>query len=122
MTPQAKSFEFRERLAAAYGEGIMFMFEPEMDAAVIGVSHDGQVTYDGMKVIEILMDREGLDSLDAHEFFDFNIAGAKGEGYPIFIWVDPDRMDARSADSVGLEYWPCHRIVGHTATREIQTS
>jgi hypothetical protein len=28
-----------------------------------------------------------MDAIDAQEFFDYNIAGSKGEGYPIYIYI-----------------------------------
>ena len=28
-----------------------------------------------------------MTELDAQEFFDYNIAGSKGEGYPIYAYI-----------------------------------
>lgn len=67
------------------------------DDAIIGVDTDSlRLIYDSGKVIESLIEdfREGVTGEDedelaisAQEFFDFNIAGAKGEGFPIWAQV-----------------------------------
>ena len=42
--------------------------------------------YNKDKCIEILMDRDGMDVMEAIEFFDFNVSGAwVGESTPIFL-------------------------------------
>jgi hypothetical protein len=60
------------------------------DEAIIGMAErinlGPVVAYDVEKIIEILMDRDGMSYEDAIEFFDFNIIGAwVGEFTPIFI-------------------------------------
>ena len=42
--------------------------------------------YDGLKVIEILMSKYDMDSMEAYEWYDYNIIGAyMGENTPIFV-------------------------------------
>ena len=42
--------------------------------------------YDAEKCIKILMERDGMDYVDAQEFFEFNTLGAwAGEGTPLFL-------------------------------------
>jgi hypothetical protein len=42
--------------------------------------------YDAEKCIKILMERDGMDYIDAQEFFEFNTLGAwAGEGTPLFL-------------------------------------
>ena len=60
------------------------------DDAIIGIaSRCGQndlIAYDVSKIIQILMDRDGMEYDEAQEFFEFNIIGAyMGEHTPIFI-------------------------------------
>ena len=60
------------------------------DEAIIGMAErinlGPVVAYDVEKIIEILMDRDGMSYEDAIEFFDFNMIGAwVGEFTPIFI-------------------------------------
>jgi len=60
-----------------------------MDAALIGVGQQFNkhfLIYSMAKVIEILMDRDGMTEIDALEFFNFNIVGAyMGEFTPVFL-------------------------------------
>lgn len=63
-----------------------------LDAAIIGIGQRcGQpdlVVYDIHKVIDILVERDGMTHDEAAEFFDFNIGGGwHGEGTP--IWMVP---------------------------------
>jgi len=60
------------------------------DEAILGVaSRCGQgdiLAYDTNKIIQILIDRDGMSYEEAYEFFEFNILGAyMGENTPIFI-------------------------------------
>jgi len=63
------------------------------DEAIIGVVQRvgvQAICYDEDKVIEILMERDGMTLIEAMEYFDFNIAGAwVGESTPFFL----QRMD-----------------------------
>ena len=44
--------------------------------------------YDAEKCIQILIDRGGMTSQEAHEFFEFNVLGSwVGEKTPVFVWV-----------------------------------
>jgi len=45
------------------------------------------LVYSGPKIIGILMTRDGMTEIDAHEFLSFNIAGAYvGPDTPIIVW------------------------------------
>ena len=60
------------------------------DDAVIGLGRRcGQldlVVYDADKILEILMQRDGMSLEDAREFYEFNIVGAwMGKGTPVFV-------------------------------------
>lgn len=64
-----------------------------LDGALIGIGQQFTkyvAVYSQSKVIEILMERDGMSRIDALEFFDVNIVGAYvGEGSPVFVW-DPE--------------------------------
>ncbi len=60
------------------------------DDAIIGTAsqfgQDTVLAYNVDKVIEILMNRDGMPYEDALEFFSFNIEGAYvGDGTPVWI-------------------------------------
>jgi hypothetical protein len=59
------------------------------DEAILGVVERiglQAICYDKDKVLSILMERDGMDIVEAIEYFDFNIAGAwVGESTPVFI-------------------------------------
>jgi hypothetical protein len=66
------------------------LFADGFGEAIIGLG--GQfnkgpfVVYDQQKVLEILMERDGMTAEEAEEFFDFNVAGAwVGEQTPVFV-------------------------------------
>lgn len=60
------------------------------DDAVIGIGRRcGQldlIVYDSHKILEILVERDGMTMEDAREHFEFNIVGAwMGKGTPVFV-------------------------------------
>ena len=65
------------------------------DDAILGIaSRCGQndiIAYDVNKIIQTLMERDGMDYEEAQEFFEFNIVGAyMGENTPVFITKPED--------------------------------
>lgn len=59
------------------------------DQAIVGLMNDPEVVcYDAAMVINLTAELHGMDIEEAHEFFDFNIAGSKGEGFPVYVWHD----------------------------------
>lgn len=59
------------------------------DHCIMGLGRQANqfsIVYDEDKVIETLMDRDGMSMDDAREYFEFNIAGAYvGGGTPTFV-------------------------------------
>jgi len=80
----------RDEILDTFGEeadGIMFA--DGFDCAVVGVGRtfDGPLcaVYDIDKIVQELM-KDGMDHDEAHEYFDYNIAGSYvGEQTPIFM-------------------------------------
>jgi hypothetical protein len=63
------------------------------EKALIGVAERinlGPVAaYDVEKILEILMERDGMEYSEALEFFEFNIKGAwMGEFTPVYIYTE----------------------------------
>ena len=78
----------RDQIAEDYPD--LLVLEPNyFDKAIIGmVQRIGldAICYDRDKVIEILMEEEGMSFEDAIEHFEYNIAGAYvGEYTPIYL-------------------------------------
>lgn len=69
-----------------------------LDDAIVGMADvwfpDGswvrtveRLIYSGEKIVEVLMERDGMTKEEAYEFVDFNIAGAyMGNDTPIIFW------------------------------------
>jgi len=66
-----------------------------LDSCIIGIgercSKGAICVYNRDKVIEKLMNLDGMDREEAEEFFEFNILGAwMGEGTPMFLTMLED--------------------------------
>jgi hypothetical protein len=63
-----------------------FFLPKEFDHCLAGVDYlNACVVYFSDKVIETLVDVEGLSLEDAMEHFSYNIQGSLGEGFPTYI-------------------------------------
>lgn len=61
-----------------------------LDDAIIGVGqrcgHVNVIVYDSQKIVDILVERDGMDREEAWEYFEFNILGAYvGESTPMYL-------------------------------------
>lgn len=59
-----------------------------LDDAIIGVSTSNNIIYGFDKIIQILMDRDGMTYEEAVEYFDYNIDRVLPymvEGFPVII-------------------------------------
>ena len=77
-----------------------------LDKAIVGtVSSFGRketVLYSIKKILEIMMERDGMTEEEALEFFEFNIIGSyNGEGMPSFM---NDHAAPLEFDSGGIVY------------------
>lgn len=77
----------REELSDRYPD--LLVMEPRYDVAIVGVVNrigTTAICYDESKVIEILMNEDGMEYEEAREYYDFNILGAwVGETTPFFL-------------------------------------
>ena len=65
-----------------------FLYPTGYEDCVVGLEYESNVLImDANKILDKLVAEEGMDELDAQEYFDYNIAGSKGEGYPIYIYI-----------------------------------
>ena len=65
-----------------------FLYPTGYEDCVIGLEQERWVLImDSNKIIERLISEDGMTDLDAQEFFDYNIAGSRGEGYPIYAYI-----------------------------------
>lgn len=60
-----------------------FFIADGFDDHILGMI-DGSVAYSTKGIIETLIS-QGMTSDEAFEFFTFNIEGAKGEGFPVYV-------------------------------------
>ena len=84
--------EFRNRLAERCGtDDLVFLADPDTDAAVLGISTFYEVTYDAQKLVDILVTRDGMPRESAHAHAEEHIFNAyDGPFAPQFIWIDPE--------------------------------
>ena len=84
----SKEMTIREKVCDEHGldpEETLFLPE-EFDHCLAGVDHlNACVVYFSDKVIQTLIDEEGLTFEDAMEHFSYNIQGSLGEGFPTYI-------------------------------------
>ena len=54
-----------------YEEAVIFD-GPDYDEAIVGVTDEGLVVYDFDKMVEILVDRDGMEEMEAIEWIEYN--------------------------------------------------
>ena len=62
----------------------------DLDEAIIGIVESfgggSRILYDKNKILDILMERDGMTRSEAEEFYDYNILGGYfGESNPVFL-------------------------------------
>ena len=81
--------ELKETLVDEGFEDSVVLENPEYLSAVIGRTEDGRVIYSYEKMIESLMNTDGMDREEAMEFIDFNTVRAlpyMGEKPPVIMY------------------------------------
>ena len=73
-----------------YAEGAILL--DGLEEAIMGITDEfgngRRILYSKDKIINILMERDGMTSSEAEEFFDYNILGGYfGEQNPIFLEI-----------------------------------
>ena len=73
------------------GDAVLFE-GPDYADAIIGTSEDGRVVYQFDKMVECLMEHDGMDMEDAVDFVEVNSIGSlsvAGEKAPIVVYSIP---------------------------------
>jgi UPF0288 family protein (methanogenesis marker protein 3) len=66
-----------------------FLYPTGFEDCVVGVERDkrGTLVMDANKIIDKLIKEDNMTEIEAIEHFDYNIAGSKGEGFPIYVYI-----------------------------------
>lgn len=79
----------REILEDLDYESLVVFENPDYDDAIIGVSHDDRVIYDYDKMIEHLINKDGMSIEDAADFISYGTIRSlsyRGEDAPIVMF------------------------------------
>ena len=67
-----------------------YLYPTGYEDCVVGLEYESNVLImDANKILDKLVTEEGMDELDAQEYFVYIIAGSKGEVYPIYAYIPP---------------------------------
>lgn len=83
----------REILEDLDYEELVIFENPDYDDAIIGVSHDDRVIYDYDKMLQYLVDKEGMTIEDAADFISYDTIRSlsyRGEDAPIVMFSIED--------------------------------
>ena len=70
-------------------ENFIIFENPDYDSAIIGITEDNQVVYDYDKMIDHLMQKDGMDYEEAIDFISYNTIRSLpyvGQGAPIIMY------------------------------------
>jgi len=76
----------RERIENEGYEDVIIYDNPSYDDALIGITNDNRAVYDYDKMIEWLIEKEGMDYDESADFISWNNSFYYGEGYPLIIF------------------------------------
>lgn len=62
----------RDALCDMGHEEALLFDGPDYDEAIVGVTDEGQVVYDYDKMVQILVDRDGYEEMEAIEWIEYN--------------------------------------------------
>ena len=79
--------DVKELIADYEYEDVIIFSNPDYASAFIGVSEDNRAVYDYDKMVEFLVDNDGMTDIEAVEFIEFNTIRALPyyENAPIII-------------------------------------
>ena len=64
--------EIRDALCDMGHEEAVIFDGPDYDEAIIGVTEEGLVVYDYDKMVQILVERDGMEAIEAIDFIEYN--------------------------------------------------
>lgn len=62
----------RDALCDMGHEEALLFDNPDYDEAIVGVTDEGQVVYDYDKMVQILVERDGYEEMEAIEWIEYN--------------------------------------------------
>lgn len=63
-----------------------------------------KLVYDGWKMVDVLVSRDGMTADEAYEFIEYNVEGSNvGDGNPIIMWAIDDLKDEIIAEAEQLK-------------------
>lgn len=63
-----------------------------------------KLVYDGWKMVDVLVSRDGMTADEAYEFIEYNVEGSYvGDGNPIIMWAIDDLKDEIIAEAEQLK-------------------
>ena len=62
----------RDALCDMGHEDALLFDGPDYDEAIVGVTDEGQVVYDYDKMVQILVERDGYEEMEAIEWIEYN--------------------------------------------------
>lgn len=64
--------KIRDALCDMGHEEALLFDGPDYDEAIVGVTDEGQVVYDYEKMVQILVERDGMEEMEAIEWIEYN--------------------------------------------------
>lgn len=64
--------KIRDALCDMGHEEALLFDGPDYDEAIVGVTDEGQVVYDYDKMVQILVERDGMEEMEAIEWIEYN--------------------------------------------------
>ena len=64
--------KIRDALCDMGHEEAVIFDGPDYDEAIVGVTDEGQVVYDYDKMVQILVERDGMEEMEAIEWIEYN--------------------------------------------------
>ena len=77
-----------EKLTSAGFDGVVIFESSSYDDALTGVTHDGRAVYDYGRMVEWLMENDGMSEEEAEEWIEYNTIGSlpnAGDRGPIIV-------------------------------------
>lgn len=80
--------DVKELIANYEYEDVTIFSNPDYASAFIGISEDNRAVYDYDKMVEFLMNKDGMTDIEAIEFIEFNTIRALPyfENSPIIVY------------------------------------
>lgn len=75
-----------DKILGAGFEDVIIFDNPSYDTALVGVTINNEAVYDYDKMIEYLVQHDGMNYEEAADFISYNSSFSYGNGYPIIMY------------------------------------